>query len=504
MKASLGALPRVRASLPPLDRLLAAGGDARLVLDHASGLNVYGCRPAPRPEALSFSSSTASSISEPAWQRAQAMRERIAEEGVGSSDDLVEDMRDELMRVLGLAATGTAIVFAPSGTDAMLHALAVARVMHAPPITSILAAADETGSGARNAVAGRHFCAVTAYGQRVSIGETIAGLGDGIDTIRLELRDASGAVSAVAERDGAARAAVAAAAAAGRSAVLFAMNHSKLGNFFPSAACLDEIGATFGQSVTIVVDACQARLGLGQLHWHLERGHMVLITGSKFYAGPPLSGALLVPAALAARMHDAALPAGLADYSVASDWPRAWRGIRAGLPQQHNIGQLLRWTAALAEIEAWLGTTLLKRRIAILDFADAASRALAGSAALAPLARAPMQDGDFPAPTIFPFLVHRNGAPLSAAQCVTLHRALNRDVVSLLPSVLPARARRLAALPCHIGQPVALPGGTAALRVSASAHVIDEDPARIARDIGLICAKIEVLVEHLDALSGVV
>src|ERR1700727_1738085 len=47
----------------PLNLLLAAGGDTRLTINPASGLNEYGCRPSPCPETLSFSSSTATAIS---------------------------------------------------------------------------------------------------------------------------------------------------------------------------------------------------------------------------------------------------------------------------------------------------------------------------------------------------------------------------------------------------------------------------------------------------------
>src|SRR6185437_14230818 len=101
--------PAFRAApLPPLERLLADGGDGRLNLDPASGLNIYGCRPAPRGEALAFSSSTASSISERGWRRASLVRHRLAQ-GV-NYDDLVAEARAELARHLGLAGTGTAIV----------------------------------------------------------------------------------------------------------------------------------------------------------------------------------------------------------------------------------------------------------------------------------------------------------------------------------------------------------------------------------------------------------
>ena len=52
-----------------LPDLLASGGDARLLLDPITRLNDYGCRPFPRPEAFTFASSTATSISERGYRR---------------------------------------------------------------------------------------------------------------------------------------------------------------------------------------------------------------------------------------------------------------------------------------------------------------------------------------------------------------------------------------------------------------------------------------------------
>ena len=46
----------------PLDQLLTAGGDSRLAINPASGLNEYGCQPSPCLNTLSFSSSTATSM----------------------------------------------------------------------------------------------------------------------------------------------------------------------------------------------------------------------------------------------------------------------------------------------------------------------------------------------------------------------------------------------------------------------------------------------------------
>src|SRR5258708_35020535 len=65
----------LRDLFAPLDHLLAGGGDPRLTLDPARGVNEYGCGPTPSPETWNLASSTASSISESAYARAELARE---------------------------------------------------------------------------------------------------------------------------------------------------------------------------------------------------------------------------------------------------------------------------------------------------------------------------------------------------------------------------------------------------------------------------------------------
>ena len=50
--------------LGPTEWLMEQGGDARLATDPFTGLNGYGCSHRPRPWAVTFASSTASSSSE--------------------------------------------------------------------------------------------------------------------------------------------------------------------------------------------------------------------------------------------------------------------------------------------------------------------------------------------------------------------------------------------------------------------------------------------------------
>src|SRR6202042_1748375 len=94
----------------PLDHLLGGGGDPRLSIDAASGVNGYGCRPFPCPDTLSFASSTATSISERAYDRAGKARESLMRSAIAvgidaAFDARVESMRDELKACLGISDT---------------------------------------------------------------------------------------------------------------------------------------------------------------------------------------------------------------------------------------------------------------------------------------------------------------------------------------------------------------------------------------------------------------
>ncbi|MGO8916546.1 MAG: hypothetical protein ACLQJR_11635 [Stellaceae bacterium] len=520
------AFARLAELFAPLAYLLAAGGDTRLHLDPASQLNGYGCRPFPRPEAFTFASSTATSISERAYEAAEAAREALVRAALGDGleaavEARVEALRGGLLDLLGLAGSGTEIVFSPSGTDSALHAVFLARARLGSPIASVIAASDETGSGVAYASCGRHFSTLTAQGAAVEKGSPIAGLAEDVASLAIPLREA-GRVRPPAEIDAAVVAAVAEAVAAGSGVLLHVMDHSKLGARCPSHACLAEIRGRFGERVQLVIDACQLRLSRQRLAAHLAQGDMVMITGSKFFTGPPFSGALLVPASLSRRLGSGqGLPAGLADYTSRSDWPRAWTGLRDSLAEHANLGQLLRWTAALREMRDYFAVPEGFRRAALARFAEIVPGLIASEETLELLPDGERRGGDadeeMAVRTIFPFLVRRAGRALGVADCVILYRALNTDVSVLLPADASARQRRLAAQLCHIGQPVALtlPTGAAvaALRISAGARVVSESWsaageaasfALLEREfdqVRLLLAKLGLLLRHFDAIA---
>jgi hypothetical protein len=511
-----------RAPFDPgaLAHWLNSGGDARLRLHPTNKLSDYGCSPFPRPQALSFASSTASSIS----QRAFAAVER-AVEGLRAKDQFadleafVETMRAELKAVWGLGEE-TDVVFAPSGTDAELRALYLAKCLLQPPLVSILVGSDETGSGVPSAAAGCHFNAETANGFEVVKGAPIHGLARDVGLVAIPTRGADGQARPPQEIDAAVFAAAQTAIAGGSAVILHVMTHSKLGSFAPTPACVARIAESWGGSVQIVVDACQARVSRAQVKSHLAQNRIVLISGSKFFTGPAFSGAVLLPAALAARAaasHD--VPLGFLQYTRASDWPARFERLRGLLPPTVNLGQALRWAAALEEMRAYFGVPAHFRRFALAEFAQYVTRYIGAQPNLRLLAQPSPIDADeeFSVPSVFSFLPMRDGRPCSMREANLLYHALNEDVAARLGAVTP-RQRRLLAQCCHIGQPVAIaqPAGASAasLRVSADARLVAQSwfggeeadaAARLRANIekiAIVFAKLQLLLDRLDALSA--
>jgi hypothetical protein len=75
--------------------------------------------------------------------------------------------------------------------------------------------------------------------------------------------------------------------------VLHVVVCSKTGLVYPSIAHVNELRRDYGNRVIVVVDACQFRVKLELISMYLNSNFIVLITGSKFFAGPPFRLACL-------------------------------------------------------------------------------------------------------------------------------------------------------------------------------------------------------------------
>ena len=98
---------------------------------------------------------------------------------------------------------------------------------------------------------------------------------------------------------------------------------------------------------------------LGEL---LEKDVIVLITGSKFFRGPPFSGATIVPKSImnkllkiqADKKYEKPVAAGLNTFMGKAEIPRELTSWRDCLEDNQNPGLALRWVAGMAEIEKTL------------------------------------------------------------------------------------------------------------------------------------------------------
>ena len=81
-----------------------------------------------------------------------------------------------------------------------------------------------------------------------------------------------------------------------------------------------------------MIDACQGRFDTQWLYYQMGQNALVLITGSKFYRGPPFSGAVLVPSDIMSQLvkiqDSAKIPRGLNTFVGKAEIPRElskWR-----------------------------------------------------------------------------------------------------------------------------------------------------------------------------------
>ena len=472
-------LGRLTALLPlalPTERLLTLGGDSRLPIDPATGLNRYGCSPKPRPWAHTFSSCTATSVSEVGFRTAERCRQRlIAAASQDNFDEAIldhaESIRRAILRWLQLDLPGTELVLTSSGTDAELLALYFACGNSDAPITNVVLAPTEVGSGTVPAAAGRHFDSLTPQGRPARPGAPVPGLPtERLEMVQIPVRRDDGTVIAPDELDRVIEATVRDRCEAGGIVLLHLVDASKTGVGGPSVELARALSERYPDQLTVLVDAAQMRLSRPALRHYLDCGFLLLITGSKFFTGPPFSGGLVVPPRMASRVDRLPpLPVGLADYTSRSDFPRRWRGLTHGISLGANVGSLLRWRAALWEMEAFYAVPAERQFTAVRHFVEGLSAAVAESKWVE-MVEAPaltrLPEGDEQAwdstQTIFSLLVKRANAPAGEPPFLTLEEAkqlyhwLNMDITALLPDAIGDGERRIASSCCHVGQPVVI------------------------------------------------
>lgn len=512
----------------PVEKMLVLGGDHRLVVDQSTQLNSYGCRPFPRPEAITFSSSTATSISKYAFDLVEKRRQQFISEAIASSVQTAvagsaQEVRDGICHQLGIGPNVAEVVITASGTDSFLIAQGLARLISDRPTVTLIVGVDESGSGVKLALQERHFADDTALSYTVRKGQPLSMGSNQERQIDIPVRDKSGGEVPIRVLDSQVRELAVMNAEAGNYVVIHAMNHSKLGYSGPSKALLIELKRMMGPKVCIIVDACQMRLDREEIIEYLEHQMMVIVTGSKFFTGPPFCGAILIPEQTvhAIQANDAKFDTGFNSYCAMEDLPQRLRAILHGCTNSFNLGSIFRWVAALSEMERYYEIPPIIRVRAVSQFCERVEDILLA----APFIELHYQNSCRNIPLgmelgelsgrrmIFPFFLfyEHDGVReiCSEKQVQQIYMLLNQDCSKRF-SYKNAREFRLLAQMCHIGQPVPAIHrsgvGAAVLRVSVGARIFSESFSKstgrmvnaLIEDefwqIGVMLGKIELLL----------
>jgi hypothetical protein len=362
--------------------LMTSGGDARIVLTPERHQNRYYSAPYPQ-DVLAYASSTANDISPDAFARISGFGEQDYAAGL-------EALRRRIRAAYSVPGN-VAIVFAPSGTDLEYVALACVHD-RAERLHNVLLGADEVGSGCIHSAHGRYFANETALGVSVKPGEPVRGLGERVSIEDVPVRDALGhAFTSACIRD---RIEQGIEHDPKAHTLVHVVHGSKTGLILPLLEDIDDLIARHGERMTLVVDACQARITSAAIADYLKRDAIVFVTGSKFMGGPPFSGFALVPAALASGAP--ALPHGLSDVFRRAEWPAGWPGAEA-LADSANPGLLLRLEASIFELERFQQLPLDRVTRVILAFHAAVRTAMVdrlGGRRMAPYPPGHRAEGD--------------------------------------------------------------------------------------------------------------
>lgn len=505
--------PIVENLAKPTEYLLMDGGDLRLNIDEINLLNKYGCRPFPRPEAFTFASSTATSVSNFAFDKTDKVRSILIKDSLrngfkNSTIKFSELLKNNLKKIFELKEE-CQIIFSPSGTDSSLEIAGITQVICDKDITHVLIASDETGSGVPSALRGCHFENTTALNYPVKKGDRIEGFRD-IDLIEIPFRDENGALKSASKLDEEVFNAVSKTNALGRHVVLHTMDQSKLGYQSPSIEMMQSLDTLKGLSMQVIVDAAQLRLDPTDIQNYLNKGFIVSITGSKYFTGPPYSGALILPESVSKLINCATnkLPKGLTQYYNFSDWPTSWF-CSDDLPGGYNFGSYMRWNAAIVEMDRYFKTPVLYRNMGIEMFCNFIEDSIKEASFLEPVYANETKTNNFSSKefgirnirTIFPFFILNNEEVLSVDKVKKLYALLNSDISAQFKDA-PLKIARLAAQKCHIGQAVNVKYSndiqSAILRISLGARVISE--SWVNRDISLYFRNIELQMNQITVI----
>ncbi|MGB4498225.1 MAG: hypothetical protein WBI40_05965 [Methylococcaceae bacterium] len=368
--------------LPSVEELLISGGDERLALN-SFGFNKYGCSPLPIDDILSFSSSTASSLSSDDFAVAEKYRHELEKQLSENSPETIYQNEAEKLCLAWQKACNfsekSRVLLFPSGTD--LHHVVAKQFENT---TILMVETNETGSGVAQALQFENH--VVSVPLRLKNGELRPTCEVNNDFENL-------ATQAIQKK---------------QRFLIVMVDQSKTGLIAPSVECVLKLKNQFS-TLNVLVDACQFRLSVQTLNAYLQHDFMIALTGSKFLAAPSFSGMLVLPEKWADSFKNSNMP---------------------------NFGLLIRNQIALVNYQKF--RTLPNEKICdfIEKFAEKIKTFLVKNSnfellEIAKLKRDSLSDSNLwdTLPTIFPFVLYRNNQPLSRLETAEIYKSFTKNSV---------------------------------------------------------------------------
>ncbi len=326
-----------------LEELLLSGGDERLELKE-NGTNKYYIHPLQYQGILLRGSCTCNPLN-------SFSHPKLVEKFNNEHVDFPAIREEQRQRISALFNYDNQnkfdVIFAPSGSDLPYLPLIFSKILYPEKdIKLLLTCPEELGSGSQLAFLGKNYSKYIQFGESSGITEDINPLYN-ISMERFTARSKDGKI--LNNKDAIA------------TDVENEQNKSIIGALVigSKSGIEDDISIIPDVSANVLwtVDLCQLRNSKRLVNELLDKGCLVMITGSKFYMSPPFSGALLVPKNLSHKIKQVNVDtikqfvAGYDFIFSKYDFPESWSVLRELFNSRHNNGLVVRWEAALELME---------------------------------------------------------------------------------------------------------------------------------------------------------
>lgn len=324
------------------EKLITSGGDERNILLE-NGLNRYYVNPIEDRFAFNRGSCTCNILNPDVLSKVYELYQNV------SSGDLpfAEARSSQVKRLKKLMensedAVDFDIFFAPSGSDLCYYPILFSALTHPnKPIMSIVTCSDELGTGSILSNRALFHAEQTQVLSSVKKGSSL-NPDIQIEYVPFSARDENGNI--LDHKD--------------KIRELIIKNHQEyniIANFVIGSKSgiednLDIIEEMNDFNVMWVVDLCQLRVTPKLAKSLLNLNCFLMVTGSKFFQGPPFSGALLSPSTYTKGLMDKNGSLGFEQIFTMYDFP-VQLNLRNSFPDYQNLGLLLRWEAAILEME---------------------------------------------------------------------------------------------------------------------------------------------------------